>query len=135
MILFFLLPCKYLQFLQSFPYHVHCCPCAISDGWEKASTSLMIRLWQSLSEDSYNSPCQEALLGFSKREWVPHGSPGGKSFPAISFPLCVIVFPLNISDIGKNFGNCEWSHSSTGGSAFSLQMISIGSLSLVESFR
>lgn len=136
MILFFLWTCKYLQFLQSFPYHLHCCCCAISDVWEQASPSVMIRLWQRPSEDSYISPCQQALLDFTKINWVGgckwHGSQGGavSGCPLLQSLLhfCHYI-SLHMSDIGKIFEKSGWSHSSTGGSALSLQMVFTSSLS------
>jgi hypothetical protein len=52
-LLFFLWDCKPLQFLQSFPKLLHWDPHAKSNGWLLASTSVFVRLWKTLSGDSY----------------------------------------------------------------------------------
>jgi hypothetical protein len=52
-LLFFLWGCKPLQLLQFFSYLLHWVPHAHSDGWLWEATSIFVRLWQSLSVDSY----------------------------------------------------------------------------------
>jgi hypothetical protein len=52
-LLFFLWGCKLLHLLQSFLQLLHCGPRAQSNGWLWASTSVVVRLWQGLSGDSY----------------------------------------------------------------------------------
>jgi hypothetical protein len=50
---FLLWGCKSLQLLGSFFYFLHWWPCAQSNEWLWASTSVFVRDWQSLSGDSY----------------------------------------------------------------------------------
>jgi hypothetical protein len=54
-LLFFLWGCKALQLLQSFLPLLHWVPHTKTNGCLKASTSVFLRLWQSLSGDSYIS--------------------------------------------------------------------------------
>ena len=53
LILFFLWGCKSFQLLQSFLKLLHWGPHAQFNGWLGASTSVLVRLWQSLSGDGY----------------------------------------------------------------------------------
>ena len=63
LILLFFLQCwKPLQLLQSFPYFLHWDPNAQSDSCLWASTSVLVRLWQSLSVDPYTTPVSKHLL-------------------------------------------------------------------------
>jgi hypothetical protein len=52
-LLFFLWGCKLLQLLHSFLELLHWGPCAQSNGWLQASTSVFVKLWQSLPGNSY----------------------------------------------------------------------------------
>jgi hypothetical protein len=52
-LLFLLWGCNLLQLLWSFLYYLHWRPCAQSNGWLRASTSIFVRHWQSFSGESY----------------------------------------------------------------------------------
>jgi hypothetical protein len=63
---FFLWICNSLQLLQFFLYFLHWGYWVQSNGLLWTSTSVVVRLWQSLEETAISGSCQQALLGIHK---------------------------------------------------------------------
>ena len=123
--------CKPLQLLQSFPWLLHWDHLAQSDGWLQASSSILIRLWQSLSGDSYTRSCHQALLGISNSVWVcwlymwwiPRWGNLWMAFSSVSVLLFV---PFNRSNSGLMFLRC------VGGSRDTIPKWSLSSLLFIS---
>jgi hypothetical protein len=107
-IVFFLWECKPLRSFSPSPNFSIRVPRAHSDSWLLAFTSVLVRLCQSLSGDSYTSSCQQALLGISNIVWVwclqmgciPRWDSLWMAFPLVCAPLFIPAFPLERSNSG-----------------------------------
>ena len=79
-------------------------PLAQSNGWLQASSSVFVRLWQSLSGDSHIRLPSKALSGIHNiiwvwwpdMGWIPRWGSPGMAFPSVSVPYFVfIVSPVS----------------------------------------
>jgi hypothetical protein len=111
LILFFLWSCNPLQLLQSLPSLFHWGPSAQSEGWLEASAFLLVRLWQSLSGDSYTRllsasiswHLQYCLDLVTVYGWIPRWGSLWMTFPSVSVLLFVPAFPLDRNNSGLKF--------------------------------
>ena len=75
-----------VQILQSFLYLLHWGSFALSNGWVRATTSVFVRYWQSLSGDSnirlMSASTSTIVSGFGDCIWdgYPGGTVSGWSF-------------------------------------------------------